>query len=685
MKGVIKSKIQLTILLLITVCLVVFPAYAKYSGGTGEPNDPYQIATAGDLMLLGESPEDYDKHFIMIDDIDLDPNLPGGNVFDRAVIAPDVDPNDSDFQGSSFTGVFDGNGHMISHLTITGESYLGLFGHVGLQWNWFLTAGKITNLSIVDANITGSGDYIGGLVGNKNLGELTNCSSTGTISGNSGVGGLVGFNQGVVSDCHSTCVVNGDCGVGGLVGWNYGNVTNSYSTGVVGGETGVGGLVGRTDGDVTNSYSAATVSGENHVGGLVGVSYSTTGLLILPDPPFFIPVNDGYSTGSVSVEENTNGLEVTTTNLQDYDIRISVGGSFVINSFSSGAVRGKRNVGGLVGASYGPLGFVSDPWWFPPSPVPVQVTNCYSTSPVSGEEKVGGLVGYIDLYGSDVIHCYSSGAVNGSNSVGGLVGSGRGDVTACFWDIETSGQTTSDGGTGKKTDEMQMESTFTDAGWDFVDETANGTEDIWWILEGQDYPRLWWERSNDDMLFIVVDDFESYNDLHIEEPESNLIWNTWIDGFENPKINGSVVGSLDWFDWYMIVHNGMQSMPFNYDNAVGNSWATADIDNLEIGRDWTIKGVGILSLWFYGNAGNAAESMYVALDDSFVIYNDNPDAARAEEWTEWRIDLQLFAEQGVNLSNVNSITIGFGNKNNPQPGGSGKVFFDDIRLYRPAP
>ena len=66
-------------------------------------------------------------------------------------------------------------------------------------------------------------------------------------------------------------------------------------------------------------------------------------------------------------------------------------------------------------------------------------------------------------------------------------------VTASFWDIEASGQTTSDEGMGKTTDEMQKERTFTDAGWDFVDEIENGTEDIWWIDEGNDYPRLWWE------------------------------------------------------------------------------------------------------------------------------------------------------------------------------------------------
>ena len=65
------SRILRTITLLITIFSLSLPAYAQYSGGTGEPNDPYQIATAEDLMLLGETPEDYDKHFILTADIDL--------------------------------------------------------------------------------------------------------------------------------------------------------------------------------------------------------------------------------------------------------------------------------------------------------------------------------------------------------------------------------------------------------------------------------------------------------------------------------------------------------------------------------------------------------------------------------------------------------------------------------------
>jgi hypothetical protein len=82
---------------------------------------------------------------------------------------------------------------------------------------------------------------------------------------------------------------------------------------------------------------------------------------------------------------------------------------------------------------------------------------------------------------------------------------------------------------------------------------------------------------------------------------------------------------------------------------------------------------------------NSPESMYIALNDSAVVYHDDSNAAQIDDWTEWRIDLQEFADQGVNLSNVSTIAIGFGDKTNPLAGGSGMVFFDDIRLYRPAP
>jgi hypothetical protein len=119
-----------------------------------------------------------------------------------------------------------------------------------------------------------------------------------------------------------------------------------------------------------------------------------------------------------------------------------------------------------------------------------------------------------------------------------------------------------------------------------------------------------------------------------------------------------------------------------YDNAVGKSEATLTLNS---NRDWTVKGINTLTIWFRGSSSNAAENLYVALNDSAVVNHDNLNAAKKGSWTEWNIDLTRFADQGINLANVNSMTLGLGNRNNPVAGGAGIMYFDDIRLYAPAP
>ncbi len=189
--------------------------------------------------------------------------------------------------------------------------------------------------------------------------------------------------------------------------------------------------------------------------------------------------------------------------------------------------------------------------------------------------------------------------------------------------------------------------------------------------------------------YLTVDDFEDY------DTGENQIWYAWKDGLgygtpgTEPYAPGNGTGSAvgdDTTGSYTeetIVHGGGKSMPFWYDNSVFR-YSEAQ-KTLTYPRDWTEEGVGVLSLWFYGDASNAAEPLYVALNGSAVVTHDNPNAAQIDIWTEWTIDLQAFADQGVNLANVNTLAIGFGNRNNPQVGGSGKMYFDDIRLYRPAP
>ncbi|MBN1806231.1 MAG: hypothetical protein JW837_13365 [Sedimentisphaerales bacterium] len=183
--------------------------------------------------------------------------------------------------------------------------------------------------------------------------------------------------------------------------------------------------------------------------------------------------------------------------------------------------------------------------------------------------------------------------------------------------------------------------------------------------------------------FIVVEDFEDYNDY-----EPDTVYLTWIDGWDDP-MNGSTSGYPNPIftngEHYMettIVHGGSQSMPLFYDNSsAGLSEVTRTLN-----ADWTQDDVVALTLFYYGDAGNAVEPMYVAVNGNAVVTNGAPDAVLANDWVQWTIPLQSFSDQGVNLANVTTLSIGLGNKSAPQAGGgSGHVFFDDIRLYRSLP
>jgi hypothetical protein len=243
--------------------------------------------------------------------------------------------------------------------------------------------------------------------------------------------------------------------VGGLVGWNEGDVSDSYSTGSVTGDEHVGGLVGINDGAVTNSCSTGSVTGDEHVGGLVGQNHRGN-------------VSDSYSTDNVTGREAVGGL-----------VGVNYFG-IVSNSYSSGSVAGGFVVGGLVGANAGDL------------------SDSYSTGSVTGEDFIGGLVG-INGKGSTLSNSYSSGSVTCAGHdflrVGGLVGANGANVTNSFWDMETSGQSTSDGGAGKTTAEMQDIATFSDAGWDITTVASDETNPayIWNIVDGATYPFLTWQ------------------------------------------------------------------------------------------------------------------------------------------------------------------------------------------------
>lgn len=175
----------------------------------------------------------------------------------------------------------------------------------------------------------------------------------------------------------------------------------------------------------------------------------------------------------------------------------------------------------------------------------------------------------------------------------------------------------------------------------------------------------------------VVDDFEKYD-------VTNRIFETWIPA----SGTGATIGP---YIEPNIVHGGGKSMPYYYDNnKTGKAYyseAEADTSNLGIGPLWAKEGIKALTLYFYGNpnnAANATERMYVALKDNdsvaVVYYDGNPNDVREPEWHQWDIKLTNFIN--VELSNVKNVYIGFGNRDtHPTPGGSGLVYFDDIRLY----
>ena len=427
-------KTRTTFILFLTAILTLAAGSTlAYSGGTGEPNTPYQIATKADLLALAADTNDYNQCFILTADIDMQ-----GQVFTTAIIAPNTDNSNYDFEGIAFTGTFDGNGHKITNFTINGASnwFLGLFGGIFFP-------GSVENLG------------------------LENCS----VSGYAYVSGLVGYNDGIISNCYSTCSVSGGSSsscVGGLVGFGIaGSISNCYSTGSVSSGSSsyfVGGLVGN-GGGISNCHSMGTVSvgsGSSYVGGLVG---GLSGSL-----------NNCYSTGSVS---SSTGTSIYIGGLVGYYKNES--GGTISNCYSTGSVSGGSNssyVGGLVG--------YNDAF----------INNCCSTGSVSGYYGVGGLVGY-HVYGI-ISNCYSTGLVSGYERVGGLMGANVYDsiISSSFWDTDTSGQTTSDGGTGMTTAQMQTLSTFTSAGWDFTNETANGTNDYWRMcVDGVNYPQLNWQYA----------------------------------------------------------------------------------------------------------------------------------------------------------------------------------------------
>ncbi len=339
--------------------------------GTGTPSDPYRIYTAGQLDLIGRYPEEWDKHYELMADLDLGDYT--GTHFHR--IAAGYGEWGHEITPIPFTGVFDGKGHSIHNFTwelspkfywdLRNKDFVGLFGNI--------FGAEVKNLNLVNATIR-------------------------------------------VDDGH---------GIGALVGWNEGRVANCHVSGTITGESSVGGLVGKNDGFLVNCGSSGLVVGRDSVGGLAG-------------------------SGSITTSRSTSD------------------------------VVGNTNVGGLTG------------WlWHEAT-----VRDCYASGRVIGYERVGGLIG--DNRGGTIRRCYSTGDVIGATYAHGLAGDSSGRIFASFVQTEAIGKSKRNDAPALTMAEMMTAALFLEAGWDFAGEEENGTEDIWWIDEGWDYPRLWWEAFDEE-------------------------------------------------------------------------------------------------------------------------------------------------------------------------------------------
>lgn len=289
--------------------------------GSGTAGDPYLITDTRELQAMNA---ELDAHYVL--EADLDASV-ADSWNDGHGFEPIGDGNDE------FTGMFNGNSHTISNLSIErDESEVGLFG--ATDDGALLTNVELVDLTVMSAS-SGNNARVGGLVGWDKGGKIKNSSVTGHVTNdgtgsNPRVGGLAGQSSGNISDSHTAGTVTGGGRAGGLVGDNRGDISDSYSsTDVTGSGNLVGGLIGANGfgADIYGSYTTGTVDGHDNVGGLVGSIESGD-------------ITESYATGAVDGNDNVGGLvgfsEVT-----------------ISRSYATGSVDGNNRVGGLVGENGG--------------------------------------------------------------------------------------------------------------------------------------------------------------------------------------------------------------------------------------------------------------------------------------------------------------------------------------------
>jgi len=475
---------------------LTFAQTAILPSGSGTEVDPYLIANLDNLYWLTQNTDKWgDFYYRQTANIDASATKTWSWTDSYSNDAEGLKSIGDDVV-SSFFGTYDGQGFSIDDLYIRRKtvSNIGLFGNT---WDATIKDLTLTNVSITsyyegtETNI--QYDFIGALVGTANGTKITNCHSSGNVTGGGGVGGLVGYlnstenNGGNIENCSSICTVSGIKWIGGFIGYNFESI-------------------------IKDSHSSGSVIGSSNISG-----------------------EDVHSAGGF-IGQNTQYSEI-------------------YRSYSTGSVTGENNVGGFVGAN-----------------VDSYIFDCYSQGNVSGTNSVGGFMGY---YNSDYIkNCYSTGGVSGNKNVGGLVGfNNNSQIENCFWDTETSEVSASAGGTGKTTLEMQTETTFTDAGWNF---------DTVWTMNG--YPDLMVNPLPIELSSFSVSLIE--NGIELNWETATEINNYGFDIERKPEIGS-------WENISFVEGYGNSNSPKQY--------KYKDIENLSGKYFYRLKQIDIIGSFEYSN------------------------------------------------------------------------------------
>ena len=428
----------LTLVMLVTVLpmgalTVSAESTTEFLGGDGTEESPYLISNKTHLNNVRNHPG---SHFKMVADI----------VFTEADFAEKGDyyNNGQGWQpigtgeNTSFTGVFDGDGHTIKGLYVNIQTtdeyiYAGLFGY---------NEGTIKNLGMLDGSVSASSDsssYAGGIAGYNFYGTISNCYNMGNVSASSdsysdsysssSAGGIAGENDGTISNCYNTgsasalvssssSSFSSSSSAGGIAGENDGTISNCYNTG----------SVSATATSTSSSSHAGGIAGDNSYGRSIRDCYNTGSVSSSSDTSSYAGGIAGDNGRTISNCYNTGSVSATSDSYSYAGGIAGYNGGTISNCYNTGSVSSTASssdsyAGGIAGWNNG------------------TISNCYNTGSVSSSSSysyAGGIAGlnFNGGNGGTIRNCYNAGSVSASSSsrsnAGGIAGRNDGTISNCY-------------------------------------------------------------------------------------------------------------------------------------------------------------------------------------------------------------------------------------------------------------